>query len=122
MNILKIWFLSHWEFKKKVQDKLSKDYITKIRQLIGKLNWLATLTGSNLAYHINELSSILKQEKVDCNKHINKVLRGLREKKSQIFILVLDKLDKVNIVVYNDTSFVNLLVGRFLGEYVIFGW
>lgn len=71
----------------KVQDKLSKDYITKIRQLIGKLNWLATQTGSNLSYHINELSSILKQEKVDCNKHINKDLRGLREKNLRYLFL-----------------------------------
>ena len=43
-----------------LKDRISAIDVTKTRQLIGQLNWLATQTRPDLSYDISELSSMLK--------------------------------------------------------------
>ena len=49
--------------------------------MIGQLNWLATQTRPDLSYDVCELSSMLKQENVECLKQANRVARKAKKGK-----------------------------------------
>ena len=49
-----------------LKDRIFATEITETRQLIDQLNWLATETRSYHSYDVIELSSMLKQENVEC--------------------------------------------------------
>ena len=69
-----------------MKDRISATEVTKTRQLIGQLNWVATKTKPDLSYDISELSSMLKQENVECLKQANRVVKKAKKEKSQIDI------------------------------------
>ena len=103
-----------------LQDKISKEEVTKVRQLVGQLNWLATQTRHDLSYDISDMSSMIKLENVDCIKQANKTLKKAKKEKSQISVPDLGILENVKLVVYSDASHANLIDGGSQGGYVIF--
>ena len=64
-----------------LKDRISATEVTKTRQLIGQLKWLATQTRSDLSYDVSELSSMLKQENVECLKQANRVVKESKKRK-----------------------------------------
>ena len=103
-----------------LDDKMSPNEITEARQLIGKLNWLATQTRPDLSYDVSSLSSVLRQENVACMKHINRTIKKAKKEKSQIHIPNLGNPKDFQIVAYSDASFANLMDGGSQGGYIIF--
>ena len=95
-----------------LEDKISPTEITETRQQIGQLNWLATQTRPDLSFDMSTLSSILKQENVECIKQINQIVKKIKKEKSQIHIPNLGNPGLLLIIANSDTSFANLTDGR----------
>lgn len=108
------------EADRNLKDTISTTEITEIRQVIGQLNWLATQTRPDLSYDVSELSSILKQQNVECIKQANRVVKKAKKEKSQIDIPDLGNLKHLKIVAYSDASFANLTDGGSQGGYILF--
>ena len=64
-----------------LKDRISATKATKIRQLIGQLNWLATQMRPDLSYDVSELSSMSKQENFECLKQTNRVVKKAKKRK-----------------------------------------
>lgn len=103
-----------------LKDAISSTEVTETRQLIGQLNWLATQTRPDLSYDVSELSSILKQENVECLKQANRVVKKAKKEKSHIDIPDLGNLEHLKIIAYSDASFGNLTDGGSQGGYILF--
>ena len=99
------------EASRNLKDTISSTEITETRQVIGLLNWLATQTRPDPSYDVSALSSILKQENVECLKQSNRVIKKAKKEKSQIDIPNLGNLEHLKIVAYSDASFANLADG-----------
>ena len=80
MNIKKKLKCIPVEGGRNLKDRISATEVTETRQLIGQLNRLATQTRLDLTYDISELSSILKQENVECLKQANRILKKRKRK------------------------------------------
>ena len=80
MNIKKIKMYPSRR-RQKLKDRISATEVTETRQLIGQLNWLATQTRPDLSYDVNEFSSMLKQENVECLKQANRVVKKKKNPK-----------------------------------------
>ena len=93
---------------------------TTVRQVNGKLNWVATQTRPDLSFDVSEFSSFMKKGKVECFRQANKNIKKAKKEKSQICIPNLGNLDKLSIVAYSDASFANLEDGGSQGGYIIF--
>ena len=89
-------------------NRLSPKDETTVRQVNGKLNWIATQTRPDLSFDVSEFSSFMKRGEVECFKQVNKNIKKAKREKSQICIPNLGNLDKLSIVAYSDASFTNL--------------
>ena len=103
-----------------LEDKRSPTEITEARQLTGQLNWLATQTRPDFIFVASTLSSILKQENVECIKQINRTVKKAKKQKSQILIPNLGNPELLQIRAYSDASFANLADGGSQEGYIIF--
>ena len=74
---------------------------TVVRQVNGKLNWIATQTRPDLSFDVSEFSSFMKRGNVECFKKANKNIKKAKREKSQICIPNLGDLEKLNIVAYS---------------------
>ena len=101
-------------------NRLSPKDETTVRQVNGKLNWIATQTRPDLSFDVSEFSLFMKRGKVECFKQANKNIKKAKREKSQICIPNLGNLDKLSIVAYSDASFANLEDGGSQGGYIIF--
>ena len=110
-------FKMYYSRRRQKFERISATKVTKTRQLIGQLNWLATQTRLDLSYDVSELSSMLKQENVECLKQGGK---KRKKEKSQIDIPDLRNLEQLKIVAYSDASFGNLIDGGSQGGYIVF--
>ena len=63
------------EGDRNLKDRIPATEVTETKQLVGQLNWLATQTRPDLSYDVSELSSMLKQENVECLKQANRVVK-----------------------------------------------
>ena len=100
-----------------MREAISTTEVNETRQLIVQLNGLATQTRPDFSYDVSDLSSMLKQENVECLKQANRVVK---KKKSHINIPDLGNLKHLKIVAYSDASFGNLTDGSSQGGYIIF--
>ena len=94
--------------------------MTETRQVIGHPIKLATQTRPNLSYDVSALSSILKQENVECLKQANRVIKKAKKEKSQIDIPDLGNLEHLKIVAHSDALFANLADEGSQGGYTLF--
>ena len=108
------------EGSRNLKNRISATEVTKTRQLIGQLNWLATQTRPDLSYDISELSSMLKQENVECLKQANRVVKKAKKEQFHINIPDLGNLVQLTIVAYGDASFGNLTDGGSQRGYILF--
>ena len=67
-----------------LKDRISAIEVTETRQLIGQLNWLATQIRPDHSYDVSELSSMLKQENIECLKQANRVVKKQKKKNPKI--------------------------------------
>ena len=81
MNIKKKLKCIPVEWSRNLKDRISATEVTETKQLIGQLNWLATQTRPDLSYDVSELSSMLKQENVECLKQANRVAKKAKKRK-----------------------------------------
>ena len=81
---------------------------------------MATKTWPDLSYDVSTLSSIQKQENVQCTKQAHRVVKKVKKEKSQINILNLENFEYLKIVAYSDTPFANLTDKEFQGDYRLF--
>ena len=70
-------------------------------------NRLATQTRADLNHDVSALSSILKQENVECIKQANRIVKKAKKEKSQIDIPDWGNFEHLKIVVYSNAFFVN---------------
>ena len=89
-----------------------------IASLIGRLNWVASLSRPDIPYDVCELSTSLKHATVKNILDANKVVKKL---KSDSLVLKFQSINEENvkIVVYSDSSFGNLPDGSSQGGYTI---
>ena len=99
---------------------LSSRAETMIQQANGKLNWIATQTRPDLSFDVSECNSLMKKDRAECFRQVNKHIKKAKKEKSQIAIPNLGCLSELSIIGYSDTSFANLDDGRSQGGYIIF--
>ena len=100
--------------------QISCEQLTQCRSSIGKLNWLATQTRPDLSYEVCNLTSTLKERKVESILQVNKSVRKAKKISSKLIVPNLDDLQKLKIVAYRDASFGALTDGGSQGGYVVF--
>ena len=66
---------------KNMKYAISTTEMTETRQIIGQLNWLATQSKLDISYDVSVLSSILKQENLECIKQANRVIKKVKKEK-----------------------------------------
>ena len=93
---------------------------TLMRQVNGKLNWIATQTRPDLSFDVSEFGSFMKKGKLECFKQANKNIQKAKREKSQICIPNLGDLNELSLIAYSDASFANLPDGGSQGGYIIF--
>ena len=101
-------------------DMMSPEDETSVRQVNGKLNWIATQTRPDLSFDVSEFGSFMKKGKLECIKQANKNIAKAKKEKSRICIPNLGNLNELSIIAYTDASFANLVDGGSQGGYIIF--
>ena len=91
-----------------------------MRKGVGQLNWGSTQTRPDLSYDVSQMSSAIKQKKVECIKQLNRIIKKAKKEKSQIVIPDLGSLENIKLVGFSDASFANLKDGGSQGGYIIF--
>ena len=71
------------ETDRNLKDAISTIEITETRQIISQLNQLTDQTRFELNYDVSALSSILKQENVECIKHSKESKKKKKEKRKK---------------------------------------
>ena len=99
---------------------LSSHAKTMIRQANGKLNWIATQTRPDLSFDISECNLLIKKDRVECFRQVNKHIKKAKKEKSQVVIPNLGCSSELSIIGYSDASFANLDDGGSQGGYIIF--
>ena len=99
---------------------LSSHAETMIRQVNGKLNWIATQIRPDLSFDISECNSLMKKDRVECFRQVNKHIKKAKKEKPQVVIPNLGCLSELLIIGYSDASFANLDDGGSQGGYIIF--
>ena len=100
--------------------ELSDEELKLCRSTIGKLNWLATQTRPDLSYEVSDLTSSLKDKKVDSISQINKTARKAKKIASKLLIPNIGSFANMKLVGYCDASFAALPNGGSQCGYVIF--
>ena len=93
---------------------------SKLRSLIGQLNWIAGVSRPDVGFGVCQLSSAFKNATVDHLVKANKLLRHVKNSSGSIQFSNLSDLKTLRIVVYTDASFNNLPNGGSQGGQVVF--
>ena len=93
---------------------------TMIRQANGKPNWIATQTRLDLSFDVSECNSLMKEDRAECFRQVNKHIKKTKKSKSQVVIPNLVCLSELLIIGYSDASFANLDDSGSQGGYIIF--
>ena len=100
-------------------EAMTEGEVRLCRSALGKLNWLATQTRPDLSFEVSELTSALKDRKVQLIQQINKVIRKAKRESSQIAVpSMVDSSWELE--AYSDSSFANVEGTKSQGGYIIF--
>ena len=100
-------------------DMLTDIETKKYRTLIGQLSWIACQTRPDLSFDLCELSSVANKAKVSDMIKANKVLSKTKRNHMKLYYQPID-VSNMTIVIYNDSSFVNLSSGGSQGGFITY--
>ena len=101
------------------QEPVNEIERSQIRQVIGKLNWVAGMTRPEISFTVSEISSRIGSATLDDIKRINKTVKFLQSTPGFITIPKLD-LNSIKLKVFTDASFNNLNDGNSQGGHIVF--
>ena len=93
---------------------------TKLRSLIGQLNWITGVSRPDIGFGVCQLSSTFKNATVNHLNKANKLLRHVKNTPNSICFPTFSNLKSLKVVVYADASFGNLPKGGSQGGQIIF--
>ena len=91
----------------------------KMRQSLGKLNWLACMSRPEISFTVSNVSTRITTATIDDVKLINKTIKFLKSQDCHITVPKLD-LNNLSIKVFTDASFNNLEGGQSHGGHIVF--
>ena len=95
------------DVKKDTHSSLEPEEITRLRGVLGQLNWLSNMTRPDISYGVSKLSANVLKSTVADSKEANKLVKYTKDSASQIKFPSLN-LESTQILVYTDASFNNL--------------
>ena len=98
--------------------KLSQEEITKLRGILGKLNWVSGMTRPEISFFVCETSTRVKDATVSDLIAANKVLKFIQNTPTYILIPTFD-IESLSIKLYSDASFNNLPNSGSQGGFII---
>ena len=107
------------DVEKDTHSSLESEEITRLRGVLGQLNWLSNMTRPDISYGVSKLSANVLKSTVADSKEANKLVKYTKDSASQIKFPSLD-LDSTQILVYTDASFNNLGDGGSQGGQIVF--
>ena len=93
---------------------------TKLRRLIGQLNWITGISRPDIGFGVCQLSSEFKRATVKHLLMANKILKYVKSTPSSIWFKPFSGTQDLRVVVFSDASFANLLDGGSQGGQIIF--
>ena len=93
---------------------------SKLRSLIGQLNWITGVSRPDIGFGVCQLSSVFKQATVNHLIKANKLLRQVKNSSGTICFTKFSDLKNLRTVVYTDASFANLPNGGSQGGQMVF--
>ena len=93
---------------------------SKLRSLIGQLNWITRVSRPDIGFGVCQLGSTLKNATVSDLVKANKLLRHVKNTPNSICFTKFSDLKNLKVVVYTDASFANLPNGGSQGGQIVF--
>lgn len=84
---------------------MTRDELKVLRKFVGKLNWLAASTRSDLAIYVLELPKRQKKATIKDLKEINRLLKKVREKESRVLFIKIGKKDELSVIGVSNASY-----------------
>ena len=106
-------YIANLEFNQ-LQDNKDKNRILnekemkEYRSIIGSINWCVRGTRPDMSFELIDLSTKLKEAKVDDFNRALKVIRKLKSTNYKVFFPHIEDLNYIELVVYSDAAFHNL--------------
>ena len=98
---------------------LNSNEITKLREGLGQLNWVACMSRPEISFLVSELTSQTKSATVSDIKRLNKGIKFLKDRPNTVLIPSVN-LENSFIMAYSDASFGKQLDGGSQGGDIIF--
>ena len=92
---------------------------SQLKSMIGKANWLATMTRPDISFQVCFIGSSQEDATVNNILCMNKLIRHIKATPVSILFPNLD-MKNIYLVVYSDASYKNLAKGGSQGAYIIF--
>ena len=99
--------------------QLNENEKHELRSALGQLNWLSNISRPEISFQVSFLSSNISGATINDIKHINKVIKYVKDNKQCIYFPSLD-VPTTKVVMYSDASFNNLRNGSSQGAYLVF--
>ena len=93
---------------------------SEYRALIGQLNWIATHSRPDVSFDVCELSTKIKNAKVEDVLRLNKVIERVTHDHMKVFFPRLQSLDACHLECFSDASFGNLSDCGSQGGFIVF--
>ena len=119
INELEPITLNEERFKISKDEPIDETERSKLRQSLGKLNWLACMSRPEISFTVSDVSSRITTATIADIKVINKTIKFIKSNPCHITIPRLD-LNNLGIKLFTDASFNNLEGGQSQGGHIVF--
>ena len=92
---------------------------TSLRSLVGKLNWILSISRPDIGYDTRYLSTILNNAKIKDIFRANKTLKKVKSEDVEVKFPSFSSLNNLSLVVFADASYGNLPNGNSQAAYII---
>ena len=99
-------------------EKLSPEERTKLRSVMGQINWVSNITRPDIGFSAGQISMSGSKATVSDMIAANKLVRNIKETQSSILFPKMN-LKKAYLKVYTDASYANLVGGASQGGHVV---